>query len=172
MDKNRMDKPMMDGRLRQIDWKLALFAGLPVLCAGLAGGMFTGPAIPLWYAGLVKPWFSPPNWVFGPVWTVLYVMMAYAFYRILILPQNTPGRSLALVCFVGQLILNAGWSAVFFGLRSPSGGMIVIVSLLSMIVVLIALFRPLDRVAAMLLMPYAAWVGFATLLNAGFWWLN
>ncbi|MGL4729130.1 MAG: TspO/MBR family protein [Bosea sp. (in: a-proteobacteria)] len=163
---------MQSHHIRSIDWKLVLFAGLPVLCAGLAGGMFTGPAIPGWYAGLTKPWFSPPNWVFGPVWTVLYVMMAYAFYRVLKLPENTQGRSLAMVCFVGQLILNAAWSAAFFGLRSPAGGLIVILPLLGLIVISIALFRPLDRTASALLMPYAAWVSFAMLLNAAFWQLN
>jgi tryptophan-rich sensory protein len=156
----------------RFNWKRALLAGLPALAAGLAGGVFTGPAIPGWYVSLNKPSFSPPNWLFGPVWTVLYAMMAIALYRILALAPDIPGRSRALVSFVGQLILNAAWPAVFFGLKALLGGVLVIIPLLGLILLTIMLFRPLDRVAAALLVPYAAWVTFAAALNIAFWRLN
>jgi tryptophan-rich sensory protein len=153
-------------------FKIILLAALPVLAASLLGGLFTGPAIPGWYAGLVKPSFNPPNWVFGPVWTLLYAMMAYAFFRILRLPAGTPGRSTAIVVFAGQLILNAGWSGAFFALQSPAAGLLVILPLLGLILLTIRLFLALDRVAGWLLLPYALWVSFATLLNFALWRLN
>jgi tryptophan-rich sensory protein len=153
-------------------FKAALLAALPVLAASLLGGLFTGPAIPGWYAGLVKPSFNPPNWVFGPVWTLLYAMMAYAFFRILRLPSGTPGRSTAIVVFAGQLILNAGWSGAFFALQSPAAGLLVIIPLLGLIFLTIRLFLALDRLAGWLLVPYALWVSFATLLNFALWRLN
>jgi tryptophan-rich sensory protein len=152
--------------------KLALFAALPVLAASVLGGLFTGPAIPGWYAGLAKPSFNPPNWVFGPVWTLLYAMMAYAFFRILRLTPGLAGRSMAIVSFAGQLILNAAWSGAFFGLQSPAAGLIVIMPLLGLILLTIVLFMRLDRVAGWLLVPYALWVSFATLLNFTLWRLN
>jgi tryptophan-rich sensory protein len=152
--------------------KLALLATLPVLAASVLGGMFTGPAIPGWYAGLAKPSFNPPNWVFGPVWTLLYAMMAYAFFRILRFSPRVPGRSMAIVSFAGQLILNAAWSGAFFGLQSPAAGLIVIVPLLGLILLTIGLFMRLDRIAGWLLAPYALWVSFAMLLNFALWRLN
>jgi tryptophan-rich sensory protein len=153
-------------------FKVVLLAALPVLAASLLGGLFTGPAIPGWYAGLAKPSFNPPNWVFGPVWTLLYAMMAYAFFRILRLAPGTPGRSTAIVVFAGQLILNAGWSGAFFALKSPAAGLLVILPLLGLILLTIRLFLALDRPAGLLLVPYALWVSFATLLNFALWRLN
>lgn len=147
-------------------------AALPVIAASLAGNAVTLPQIQGWYATLAKPSFNPPNWVFGPVWTVLYVMMAYAVYRIWQLDRESPGRVRALTLFYVQLALNAAWSAAFFGLNSPALGLVVIVLLLAMIVATILRFHPLDRPAALLLVPYAAWVSYATLLNASIWWLN
>jgi translocator protein len=150
----------------------AVFSALPVVAASLAGNAFTLSQIKGWYTTLVKPSFNPPNWVFGPVWTVLFVMMAYAVYRIWQLEAGTPGRSRALIVFYVQLALNAAWSGAFFGLNSPVLGLVVIVLLLAMIIATIVHFRPLDRIAALLLVPYAAWVSYATLLNAMIWWLN
>jgi len=149
----------------------ATIAILPILAAAVLGNVATLPNIPTWYAGLAKPGFTPPNGVFGPVWTVLYALMAYAVWRVLSLPA-TRGRGRALVAFFVQLALNAAWSWAFFGAHSPLAGLWVILPLLLMIIETIRRFWPLDRLAAVLLMPYAAWVGFATALNAAIWRLN
>ncbi|CAH1655007.1 TspO/MBR family protein [Chelatococcus asaccharovorans] len=151
---------------------LALAAILPVVAASLAGQYVTFPNLTPWYASLAKPSFNPPNAVFGPVWTVLYILMAFAAWRILRLPPFMRHRRMALALFYGQLGLNALWSFAFFGAHSPLLGLVVIIPLLAMIVATIATFRRLDAVAAWCLVPYLAWVSFATVLNASVWWLN
>jgi len=150
----------------------ALIAATPVIFAGGIGNLATIPNIPTWYAGLVRPPLTPPNWVFGPVWTLLYLLMAIALYRGVRLDSGTPGRSRALGVFMAQLALNAAWSFAFFGAHSPALGLLTIAPLLGLIVWTIFLFRPLDLIAARCLLPYAAWVCFATYLNIGFLWLN
>jgi len=149
-----------------------LLAVLPVAAASVLGSLATMPNIPTWYAGLAKPGFTPPNWLFGPVWTLLYAMMAYAMWRILSLPASLPGRSTAIATFFVQLGLNALWSWAFFGAHSPAAGLVVILALMVAIIATIRAFWPLDRVAAYLLMPYLAWVAYATALNAAVWRLN
>jgi benzodiazapine receptor len=153
-------------------WLDALIAIVPVVIASLVGSAVTVPEIPGWYAGLAKPPFQPPNWLFGPVWTTLYILMAYSCWRILRLPAATPGKAQALAAYHVQLVLNLLWSCAFFGLNSPVAGIVVILPLLAMIVVTMRLFRPLDRLAANLFWPYLAWVSFATLLTVSIWWLN
>ncbi|UZF90521.1 TspO/MBR family protein [Bosea sp. NBC_00550] len=153
-------------------WAALAIAILPVVAASVAGSAATVPQIPTWYAGLVKPAFNPPNWIFAPVWTTLFALMALAAFRILRLPIGLPGRRRALVVYHLQLLLNIGWSFAFFGANSPVAGLAVIMVLLLLIAATIAAFRPLDRLASNLLWPYLAWVGFATLLNASIWWLN
>ena len=153
-------------------WAALAIAILPVVAASIAGSAATVPQIPTWYAGLVKPPFNPPNWIFAPVWTALYAMMALAVFRILRLPIGIPGRRRALLAYHLQLLLNLAWSFAFFGANSPLAGLAVILPLLAAILATIATFRPLDRLAANLFWPYLAWVGFATLLNASIWWLN
>jgi translocator protein len=150
----------------------AALAIAPVLAAAFLGSLATTPNIPTWYAGLQKPGFTPPNGAFAPVWTLLYLMMAYAVWRVLSLPAGRPGRAAAITAFFVQLALNAAWSWAFFGAHSPLGGLVVILPLLAMILVTIRLFWPLDRVAAWLLVPYAAWVTYATALNLAIWRLN
>lgn len=150
----------------------ALIAAAPVFLAGGLGNLATIPNIPTWYASLIRPPLTPPNWVFGPVWTLLYLLMAVAFYRVLRLGPATPGRNRAIGVFLLQLTLNAAWSFAFFGANSPALGLLTILPLLTLVVLTIVLFRPLDRIAANCLMPYAVWVSFATYLNAGFWWFN
>ena len=147
-------------------------AVVTVVAASMIGNFVTLPRIETWYAALVKPSFNPPNWLFGPVWTILFAMMAYAVFRILQQPAGTPGRAGALTAYWVQLVLNPLWSIAFFGLTSPLLGLVVIVPFLAAILVTIARFRRLDGLAAMLLWPYAAWVSFATVLNAAIWWLN
>lgn len=153
-------------------WAALALAIIPVVAASVAGGAVTVPQIGGWYAGLIKPPFNPPNWIFGPMWTALYALMAFAVFRILRLPIGTPGRRRALVVYHVQLLLNFAWSFAFFGANSPVAGLVVIIPLLIAIVATIAAFRPLDRIASLVLWPYLAWVGFATLLNASIWLLN
>lgn len=145
---------------------------LPILASSVAGSWITTRNIPTWYSTVEKPWFNPPNWLFGPVWTALYIAMAYAIWRILSLPEDTPGRRLAIGLFFAQLFLNASWSFAFFGANSPLLGLFVIVPLLALIAATLVSFWSLDRIAGLLFVPYLAWVGYATLLNGAIWWLN
>ena len=149
----------------------ALIAAIAVFAAGAIGSLATMPNIPAWYAGLTKPAFTPPDWVFGPAWTTLYILMAIAFWRVLQAPP-APLRRVAIVVFVEQLVLNALWSVAFFGFRSPLAGLVVIAMLWGSIALTIALFSRIDRTAALLLAPYLAWVTFAGALNAGVLVLN
>lgn len=150
----------------------ALLAGLPVALTSLLGGLVTRAEIPGWYAGLVKPSFGPPNWIFAPVWTVLFTMMAVAAWRVLSLPRGTPGRRAALAVFYGHLVVNLAWSVAFFGLRSPGLALAVVAALFGAILLTMDRFRRLDRTAAWLLVPYAAWVAFAAVLNGAIVRLN
>jgi tryptophan-rich sensory protein len=150
----------------------AAIAVLPVAAVSALGGMVTAPNIPGWYVGLAKPPGTPPNWLFAPVWTALYVAMAVAILRILALAPGAAGRGRAIVLFFVQLALNCAWSFAFFGARNPLLGLVVISALLVAIAATIAAFRPLDRIAALLLVPYLAWVLYASWLNVGVWWLN
>ncbi|AZO80833.1 MULTISPECIES: TspO/MBR family protein [unclassified Bosea (in: a-proteobacteria)] len=154
-------------------WISVLIAILPVVAASLIGSAVTVPQIPGWYAGLAKPSFNPPNWLFAPVWTALFALMALVAFRVLRLPDDTPDRVQALLAYHVQLALNMLWSCVFFGLNSPAGGLVVIALLLVAIVWTMRRFAGLgDRLSAALFVPYLAWVSFATLLNASIWWLN
>ncbi len=151
--------------------QMALLAFAPVVAAAALGNAATLPNISGWYAGLVKPPLNPPDWIFGPVWTALYLAIAFAFYKILSAAPSQQ-RSRAIVVFLLQLTLNAGWSFAFFGAHNPSLGLLVVLALEASIGVTIMLFRGINQTAARLLWPYAAWVAFATYLNAGIWWLN
>lgn len=130
-----------------------------------AGSYVTTPAIEGWYASITKPFFNPPNWVFGPVWTILYAMMAYSFYLIWSNGIKTRKERQAVLMFMNQLFLNFVWSFVFFGLEQPLGGFVVIVLLWTAIYYTLVLFKRLNKTAAYLLIPYLLWVSFATLLN-------
>lgn len=145
-----------------------------VVCqvAGVFGALFTSPAIPSWYAGLAKPAWTPPSWVFGPVWVTLYVVMGVAAFVVWRRGLGAPGVRLALALFVAQLVLNAAWSGLFFGLRSPLAGLVDIVALALLIVATTVAFARVAPLAAWLLAPYLAWVGFATALNFAIWRLN
>jgi len=149
-----------------------LIAVLPVVAASVAGGLVTRANIPIWYADLAKPGFTPPNWLFAPVWTSLYGLMAYALWRILSLPRTQPGRTAAVTLFFVQLALNSLWSFAFFGAQSPLAGLIVVIALIMAILAMIVPFWKLDRGAALLLVPYLVWVSYATLLNGAIWQLN
>jgi len=142
-------------------------------CFGAAalGALFTGPAVRTWYQEIRRPAFSPPDWVFGPVWTVLYTMMAVAAWLVW-RKADAPGRAAALVLFGVQLALNAAWSPIFFGLRSFGGALADIVALWLAIVASLVAFWRISMPAGVLLAPYLAWVSFAAVLNVAIWRLN
>jgi len=143
-----------------------------VFAASFIGNAATMPNIPTWYAEIQKPWFTPPNWLFGPVWTLLFTALIVAFYRILRLDPLTPGRGRAIIIFVIQITCNALWSIAFFGMRSPGLGLVVIVFLWSSIVANMIAFRRLDRLSFWAFPPYLAWVGFAGALNLAIYLIN
>jgi translocator protein len=143
-----------------------------VLLASAIGSFATVRAIPSWYKGLAKPSFNPPNWLFGPAWTVLYLLMAVAAWLVWKHGLGATGVKLALAVFLGQLVLNALWSILFFGLRSPLAGMVDIVAMWPAILATIVLFFRVSVIAGILLLPYIAWVSFAAVLNAAILRLN
>jgi benzodiazapine receptor len=149
---------------------LAAFVSLCFLVAA-AGGAVTAESVGTWYVGLAKPSFNPPAWVFGPVWTVLYLMIAVAGWRVW-RRRGEAGARDALAAWGVQLALNLGWSVLFFGARMIGAALVEIVVLLAAILATVALSWRIDRLAGWLLVPYAAWVAFATVLNAALWWLN
>lgn len=124
-----------------------------------------------WYAALEKPSWNPPSWVFGPVWTLLYILMAVAAWRVWRI-GGWKARSRELGAYLMQLALNAAWTPLFFGLQRPGLALVDIVMLLAAACWTALLFKRVDRLAAGLLVPYLAWLSFATLLNATLWWLN
>lgn len=153
-------------------WKLYVIAIAPVLLTLVLGQIATFPNLEPWYAELRKPHFNPPNVVFGPVWTLLYALMAFAIWRVLRLPSDTVGKSIGVTLFYIQLALNAAWSWMFFGMQSPLAGVINIVIQLFFIVLTLSVFRRLDKVAAWCLVPLLGWVAFATMLTFSIWKLN
>ena len=149
---------------------LALFIALNAAISAL-GGWVTAGSVGTWYLALEKPPFNPPNWIFAPVWSALYLMIAIAGWRAWRRSAG-PRRRLALTAYAVQLALNLSWSFVFFGAHLIGLALAVIVALLAAILVNAFLFWRIDRAAGALLLPYAAWVSFATLLNAALWRLN
>ena len=141
-------------------------------CAGLVGSIFTTPAIPTWYAALQKPAFTPPNWLFGPAWATLYLLMGISAF--IVWRRGLDNRQVrgALIVFLIQLVLNALWSVAFFGLRSPLYGVIVIVALWIAILFTILKFFKVSSASGALLLPYILWVSFAAVLNVSVWILN
>ncbi len=136
--------------------------------AGAIGGAATGPAIPVWYVGLEKPSWNPPSWVFGPVWTALYLLMGSAAW----VAWRSGAPSQAWLAFGLQLALNALWSVLFFGLRRPDLALVEIVALAAAIAWCALSFGSVSRLAGWMMVPYLGWVLFATALNASIWLLN
>ncbi|MBS0364059.1 MAG: tryptophan-rich sensory protein [Proteobacteria bacterium] len=147
---------------------VSLAAALAV--AGL-GGWATASSVSTWYVGLHKPAFTPPNWLFGPVWTALYLLMALAAWRVWRAAGPVERRA-PLGLYAAQLALNLAWSVLFFGLRRPDLALGEIALLLAAILATIYAFARIDRWAAGLMVPYAAWVAFASALNFEVWRLN
>jgi translocator protein len=143
------------------------------LCFGAAalGGWFTGSSVKTWYPGLLKPAGTPPSWVFGPVWSVLYLLMATAAWLVW-QERHVHDVRLALGLFFGQLVLNAAWSFLFFGLQRPGLALLEILILLLAIGLTVVSFSAHSRYAFWVMMPYLGWVAYATYLNFGLWRLN
>jgi tryptophan-rich sensory protein len=139
---------------------------------GILGTPFSIAAIPTWYTSLNKPFFSPPTWIFGPVWTILYFLMGVSFYLILQKGWKKKAVKNAGMFFIAQLALNFLWSPIFFGLKSPLLGLITIVAMWILIITTMKKFYPLSKLAFYLLIPYLLWVSFATVLNAAILILN
>jgi translocator protein len=154
------------------DWlKLAVCIVLPML-VGLTGGMFTESGPDSWYAGIKKPSFNPPGWIFGPVWTALYLMMGVAAFLIWRKGWELRPVRLAMIFFLIQLLLNGAWSPAFFGLQSPLAGLIIIAFLWVAILLTLISFAALSALAAGLMAPYLFWVSFAAVLNGSIYFLN
>lgn len=139
---------------------------------GILSVPFTISAIPTWYSTLNKPFFAPPNWVFGPAWTLLYFLMGISFYLIWRQDWKKKNIKTAGIFFLIQLGLNFLWSPIFFGLRSPILGLINIVAMWILIAITMRKFYPLSKLAFYLLVPYLFWVSFATILNLAIVLLN
>lgn len=160
------------------DWKhprvLLQATGAVLLCeaVGLAAAWVTQTSVTTWYPTLTKPVFTPPNWLFAPVWTILYAMMGVAAFLVWRQRTTPVSRRGALVLFGVQLLLNGGWSFAFFGARSPTLGLIVIVALWGALVWTMDRFFRIRRAAGWLLVPYLLWVSYALALNLGIWVLN
>lgn len=153
-------------------------AGLLVLCIaipliiGLMGSVFTMPEIAGWYAVLRKPAFNPPSWVFGPVWTLLYILMGVSLW--LVIRNGIGGRSVqqAVVLFAAQLVANLAWSILFFGMHMVFAAFLEIIVLFALIAATTLMFRRINTAAGWLLVPYLCWTGFATVLTGTVWLLN
>jgi len=145
-----------------------------VVCqlAGYIGSIFTMPEIGGWYSALRKPSFSPPNWIFAPVWTTLFLLMGIALYLVWQKEKSSASKGTAILVFFFQLVLNILWSVLFFGFRSPLAGFIEIIGLWVMILFTMDTFYEISETSAWLLLPYILWVTFAGVLNFFLWWLN
>jgi translocator protein len=160
------------GRIRLTEILKILICIIICESAGVIGSIFTTPAIPGWYAALVKPSFTPPNWVFAPVWTSLYLLMGISAFLVWRKSLDNHLLNSGLRIFILQLILNTLWSFLFFGLKSPLLGLIEIVLLWVAIILAILSFFRVSKVAGILLLPYILWVSFAAILNFSIWRLN
>lgn len=142
------------------------------LMAGVIGSVYTGPAIDTWYRDLNKPIFNPPDWVFAPVWTILYLLIGVAAFLVWRRGLNHPYVKIALALFIVQLGLNAFWSYVFFGLQNPLAAFFEIIVLWTTIAATIFYFYKVSPAAAYLLLPYIFWITFAAILNFSIFQIN
>ena len=142
------------------------------LAAGLIGSIFTIPSIPTWFAGLNKPPFSPPNWIFSPVWTTLFILMGISAWLVWEKGISNKEVRSAIMIFAAQLALNMLWSILFFGFKSPLLAFVEIIVLWVLILATILSFYKISKPAAWLLIPYILWVSFASVLNLSIWLIN
>ena len=158
--------------MAKINWLKLIISLLICQVAGLVGSIFTMPAIGVWYATLHKPAFSPPNWIFGPVWIILFILMGIALYLVWSKSNGKEERNKAIIFFSVQLILNIAWSFCFFYLQNPLSGLVEIFVLWIFILLTIIYFYKISKLAAYLLIPYILWVSFAAVLNYFLFILN
>ena len=142
------------------------------LAAGAIGSMATVTGINSWYSELIKPSFNPPNWIFGPVWTILYILMGIALYLIWQDGLKKAFVKNSFMLFIVNLVLNSFWSIAFFGMQNPALAFLVIILLWLVILTLILRFYKINKLASYLLIPYILWVSFASVLNFSIWQLN
>ena len=148
-----------------------LISILIVFSFGFIGSFFTTSSITTWYAFINKPLFSPPNWIFGPVWTLLYILMGISAFLIWKKRDNLKTKQ-ALVFYGIQLILNALWSIIFFGMHNPGLALLEIIILWLFILITLIKFYKINKTAGLLFIPYLLWVSFASILNYVIWMLN
>ncbi|MEO7394038.1 MAG: TspO/MBR family protein [Chitinophagaceae bacterium] len=151
--------------------KLIISIAIPV-GVGVLSGLFTTPEISGWYQTIVKPAWNPPNWIFGPVWTTLYLMMGIALYLIWKSDNDPIAKKTAITLFTLQLVFNFLWSFIFFNQHQIGWSLIEIIVLWIFILLTILAFAQVNKIAAWLLVPYISWVSFATILNYTIWKLN
>ncbi len=151
--------------------KLIISILVPLL-VGAFSGFFTSSGVNGWYATASKPWFNPPNWIFAPVWTALYILMGIALYLVWKSGADIRIKQTAIILFAVQLILNFFWSFIFFKLQLPGWAFAEIVLMWVMIFITILWFGKISAAAAWLLVPYISWVSFAAVLNYAIWKLN
>jgi tryptophan-rich sensory protein len=149
-----------------------VFSLLIPLVTGAVAGIFTSTGVKGWYAAANKPSFNPPDWIFAPMWTTLYILMGFALYLVWNKPGSEPGKKRALRWFAVQMILNFCWSFIFFYAKQPGWALVEIVAMWIAILFTIMSFSKISRPAAWLLVPYILWVSFATVLNFYIWHLN
>lgn len=151
--------------------KLVISILVPVM-VGVLSGYFTESGVKGWYALANKPWFNPPNWIFAPVWTTLYVLMGIALFLVWKSQAEKSIKETAIILFGVQLALNFLWSIIFFKLQQPGWAFAEIILMWVMILLTILWFGKISPTAAWLLVPYISWVSFASILNYGIWKLN
>ena len=152
--------------------KKFIFSLLVCLAAGFLGSIFTTPSIPTWYASLTKPSFNPPNWLFAPVWTMLFILMGISAFLVWQKGLKKKGVKKALGFFLAQLIFNVLWSFLFFKFHSPFLALLDIIFLWFLILLTVFKFFKINNTAGLLLIPYLLWVSFASVLNYAVYWLN
>ena len=152
-------------------WLILALWVIGCLAIGAFGGRWTAPEIPGWYQALAKPSFNPPGWIFGPVWTILYILMAIAAWRVTESPESS-GRTTGLALFIVQLALNLAWSWIFFHKHAIGFAALEVALLWCAIGATTFVFSRVSATAAWLMVPYWAWVTFASVLNATIWRLN
>lgn len=152
---------------------MKLFISILVpLLVGAVAGLFTSSGVNGWYAVANKPWFNPPNWIFAPMWTLLYILMGIAFFLVWKASADKNVKQTAMILFSIQLVINFFWSFIFFKLQQPGWAFAEIIFMWVMILLTILWFGKISATAAWLLVPYICWVSFAAVLNYSIWKLN
>ncbi len=162
----------MTNKDKDFDWTAFIILLAINVAIGVIASFFTRPEIHGWYATLQKPSFNPPAWLFGPVWTIIYVLIAYAAYRVWQHRNEGWEFTVATLVYIVQLALNFAWSLVFFGMHHIFWALMVILALLVSIILNMVFFSRFSRTGAWLLLPYLLWVSFAAVLNLNIYLLN